>query len=78
VERLVIGSYDPSGTCRMSLGREDGVVDQRLRVFGTRNLRVADASVMPRGGSASISATVYLVAERCAEFVRREWEERGE
>ncbi|CAG8166172.1 unnamed protein product [Penicillium salamii] len=69
IQRVVTGSYDPMGTCRMSLTREEGVVDQRLRVHGVRNLRIADASVFPRPGGASISASVYMVAERCAQFI---------
>lgn len=68
IKRLVTGSYDPAGTCRMSLTQEDGVVDQSLRVYGVRNLRIADASVLPRCGGASISASIYMIGERCAEF----------
>ncbi|CAG8230199.1 unnamed protein product [Penicillium olsonii] len=69
IQRTVTGSYDPMGTCRMSLTKEEGVVDQRLVVHGVRNLRIADASVFPRPGGASISASVYMVAERCAQFI---------
>jgi choline dehydrogenase-like flavoprotein len=71
VKRLVTASYDPMGTCRMSLTREGGVVDQHLKVHGVQNLRVADASVFPRPGGASISASVYIIAERCAGFVNQ-------
>jgi choline dehydrogenase-like flavoprotein len=69
IKRLVTGSYDPAGTCRMSLTKEEGVVDQFLKVHGVRNLRIADASVLPRCGGASISASIYMIGERCAEFV---------
>ncbi|CAI7661079.1 unnamed protein product [Penicillium glandicola] len=72
IKRVVTGSYDPAGTCRMSLTNEDGVVDQSLKVYGVSNLRVADASVLPRCGGASISASVYMIGERCAEFVMKE------
>ncbi len=37
-----------SSTCRMSNDPTDGVVDQRLRVQGLTNLRIADASVFPK------------------------------
>ena len=73
IKRLVTASYDPMGTCRMSLTREEGVVDQSLKVHGVQNLRVADASVFPRPGGASISASVYILAERCAGFVVDQW-----
>ncbi|KAJ5185410.1 Glucose-methanol-choline oxidoreductase [Penicillium cf. griseofulvum] len=72
IKRLVTGSYDPAGTCRMSLTKEEGVVDQSLKVYGVHNLRIADASVLPRCGGASISASIYMIGERCAEFVMKQ------
>lgn len=59
-------------TCRMAAEEEGGVVDDRLRVHGFRNLRVADASVFPRIPAAHTMAATYMVAERCAQFVRDE------
>ena len=46
VEHGVSTWFHPVGTCRMGVGA-DSVVDPSLRVHGIRNLRVADASVMP-------------------------------
>lgn len=74
--RVCVTSLHFSSTCRMSLGPEDGVVDQRLRVHGLRNLRVADASVFPQIPSAHTMAPTVMVAERCAEFLKSEWAER--
>jgi choline dehydrogenase-like flavoprotein len=41
--RLCINS---TSTCRM--GKKEGVVDHELKVHGIANLRVVDASVMPK------------------------------
>lgn len=47
IKRTLTSEYHPCGTCTMSPRNQGGVVDERLRVYGTRNLRVVDASVFP-------------------------------
>jgi len=62
--------YHPTSTCRM--GTDDGaVVDPAtLKVRGVEGLRVCDASVFPDVVASNIMATVIMVAERGAEFIR--------
>ncbi|KAJ6455580.1 alcohol oxidase [Mycena vitilis] len=56
--------FHPIGTAAM-LPREDrGVVDPSLKVYGTANVRVIDASIIPIQLSAHIQATVYAIAEK--------------
>ncbi|ROW13613.1 hypothetical protein VPNG_04562 [Cytospora leucostoma] len=77
VRRVGAGSLHASCTCPMS--RDDdgsGVVDQRLRVHGIRNLRVADASVFPKVTSGHTMAPTIMVGERCADFIKEEWREK--
>ena len=59
--------FHPVGTCAVG---ETGqaVVDSELRVHGVDGLRVVDASVMP---SNNTMATVYGIADRGAELIRR-------
>lgn len=62
--------YHPIGTCSM-LPREDGgVVDPELKVYGTANLRVVDASVLPIHLSCHIQSTVYALAEKASDIIK--------
>lgn len=69
-----ITDWHPVGSCAMggSLGMEGGVVDERLRVYGVRGLRVVDASVMPLQISAHLQATVYAIAEKASEMIKED------
>lgn len=46
------------------LSETSGVVDSSLRVYGTTNVRVVDASIFPLHIAANTQATVYAVAEK--------------
>ena len=53
------------------LPREDGgVVDSKLKVYGTTNLRIVDASIFPLEPRGNIQATVFAVAEKAADIIR--------
>ncbi|MFF3253474.1 GMC family oxidoreductase [Actinacidiphila glaucinigra] len=68
--RTLASRMHPVGTCR--IGVDDlAVVDTDLRLHGVDGLRVADASVMPAIPSGDIAATVYAIAERAADLLRR-------
>ncbi|WAO92729.1 Hypothetical protein NCS54_01024900 [Fusarium falciforme] len=60
----------PSGTVAMMPRDMGGVVDPELRVYGTCNLRVADASIMPLIPSAHLQAVVYAIAEKAADMIK--------
>ncbi|KAJ3035804.1 hypothetical protein HDV00_003384 [Rhizophlyctis rosea] len=59
----------PVGTCAMAPEEEGGVVDEELKVYGTANVRVVDASIMPVLLSAHMQTAVYGIAERAAEII---------
>lgn len=62
--------YHPAGTCAMLPLELGGVVSPDLLVYGTRNLRVVDASVMPILPAAHLQAVVYAVAEKVGAGAR--------
>ncbi|KAE8366045.1 hypothetical protein BDV27DRAFT_143966 [Aspergillus caelatus] len=62
--------FHPVGTCAMMPVELGEVVDTQLKVHGTHNLRVVDASIFPLEPSGNIQATTYAVAERAADLIR--------
>jgi choline dehydrogenase len=60
--------YHPSCTCAM--GTSDmAVVDEQMKVRGIDNLRVVDASVMPRIVSGNLNAPTQMIAARAADMI---------
>lgn len=66
-------SYHPSCTCPMMPRERGGVVNDRLLVHGTTNVRIIDASVFPMITQGNIQATVYAVAERACDLIKEDW-----
>jgi choline dehydrogenase len=66
--------FHPVGTCKMGPAHDStAVVDDQLRVHGVRGLRVIDASIMPTITSGNTNAPTVMIAERGAEFIRKEY-----
>lgn len=64
-----VGVSHQLGTAKMGGRVDGGVVDGNFRVYGTQNVRVVDASVLPVQVSAHLSATLYGVAEKAADTI---------
>ncbi|TPX09098.1 uncharacterized protein E0L32_001639 [Thyridium curvatum] len=61
-----------TGSCGMRPRQQGGVVDERLRVYGVKGLRIVDASVVPLEPLGNIQSTVYAVAERAADLIKED------
>ena len=70
IKNTFSSEYHPMGTCAMGLRDQGGVVDEKMLVHGTRNLRVVDASVFPIQVRGNLASLVYAVAERAADFIK--------
>ncbi|GJN73959.1 hypothetical protein PLICBS_008043 [Purpureocillium lilacinum] len=62
--------FHPCGTARLSKSIHQGVVDSNLRVHGVKNLRVADASVIPVIPDCRIQNSVYMIGEKGADLIK--------
>ena len=63
----------PVGTCAIGPANNTlAVVDAHCRVHGIENLRVIDASVMPRIPSANTNLPTIMIAERAVDLIRSE------
>jgi choline dehydrogenase-like flavoprotein len=65
--------HHPIATCSMLPRDEGGVVDTELKVYGTKNLRIVDASVIPLQSAANTTTTVYALAEKAANVIKERW-----
>ncbi len=62
-------AYHPS--CTLKMGIDDmAVVDEKLKIHGLENIRVADASVMPEITSGNLNAPTLMIGERAADFIQ--------
>lgn len=68
-------SYQPNyhhlGTCAMLPKSMGGVVDNNFRVYGTKNVRVVDLSVVSLQVAGHSTALLYGIAEWASEKIKQ-------
>lgn len=68
------GNNHPVSTAAMLPKDLGGVVASDLKVYGTSNLRVVDASVLPQQLAGHLSSTLYAIAEKAADLIKKDVE----
>lgn len=64
-------AYHPAGSCKMGSDAM-AVVDQKLRVHGLANLRVADASIMPALINGNTNAACIMIGEKASAMIKED------
>jgi len=68
--------YHPCGTCRMSKDINSGVVSEKLKVHGIKNLWIVDASIMPNITSGNINAPVMMLSYLSSKIIIEELKQK--
>ncbi|KAL4876305.1 hypothetical protein BJY04DRAFT_210719 [Aspergillus karnatakaensis] len=66
----VTANHHLLGTTAMLPRELGGVVNSNLTVYGTRNVRVVDASILPAQVSGHLTSIIYAVAERAGDVIK--------
>jgi choline dehydrogenase-like flavoprotein len=72
VKKAALSCWHPTSTCAMLPREKGGVVNTQLLVYGTKNLRIVDASIFPLSTRGNCQSTVYAVAEKASDLVKQD------
>lgn len=72
IKKNLSTTWHACGSVSMLPQDKGGVVDTHLKVYGTKNLRVIDLSILPLLVAVHTQATVYGIAEMGADIVKND------
>ncbi|GBC07869.1 hypothetical protein RclHR1_07740008 [Rhizophagus clarus] len=70
-------SYHPCGTVKMAPESQGGCVNHRLQVYGTKNLRVIDASIFPTIPAGNLNAPTAMVAWKASRLIEEDYKNKA-
>ncbi|KAI4454915.1 glucose-methanol-choline gmc oxidoreductase [Holotrichia oblita] len=73
LRHLGVSVYHHSTTCKMGPASDpESVVDNRLRVYGIKGLRVADIGIMPFQIAGHTNIPAFMIGEKAAHMIKEE------
>ncbi|CAI2181686.1 3203_t:CDS:2, partial [Funneliformis geosporum] len=76
IREKTISSFHPCGTVKMARESQGGCVNHRLQVYGTKNLRVVDASIFPIISNGDTNAPVAMVAWKASRIIEEDYRKK--
>ena len=71
LDKYVGAAHHMVGTCKMGNSSDpQAVVDPELKVYGVRNLRAVDASIMSLTLSANTNAPTIMIGEKASDLIK--------
>ncbi|KAI0727770.1 GMC oxidoreductase [Fomitopsis betulina] len=70
IKKYIYTTWHSCGTCSMLPQDKGGVVDSKLKVYGTSNIRVVDMSIVPLIPSIHTQPVAYGIAEMAADIIK--------
>ncbi|KAK5638286.1 hypothetical protein RI129_012581 [Pyrocoelia pectoralis] len=74
LEILSTSGLHQMSTCKMGPSHDHmAVVDNELKVYGIKKLRIADGSVIPIPLSGHLNAPTIMIGEKAADLIKEDW-----
>ncbi|KAH8829894.1 alcohol oxidase [Flagelloscypha sp. PMI_526] len=70
IKKSLNSGFHAIGSASMLPREKGGVVDSRLKVYGTSNLRVADLSILPTHINTHTQSSAYMIGEFAADVIK--------
>ncbi|EXX50796.1 hypothetical protein RirG_267440 [Rhizophagus irregularis DAOM 197198w] len=77
IRKMSFTSYHPCGTVKMAPESQGGCINHRLQVYGTKNLRVVDASIFPTIPAGNLNAPTAMVAWKASRLIKEDYENKA-